>query len=171
MPFDRTYPEEPRTVTTTPSAPSSLRLDQYGNVYTLGASHSLEKKVQISLVYQSMKEEADTAGRAVGLNAFARKAGVSAKFAKKVMFEVNHGSLTDPKDRVIDRIRGKGAKTFSAVLLRIRQRCNKMALKGYQILLCRTTGTFASRSTILKWFHYRFPYKGRLKKTNMVPID
>jgi hypothetical protein len=181
MPFNWSYPEEEVFALERPSTAErrwstvaeAASINKEGGVYRNGSAFSLEKKVEVSLVYKQMLVEGGN--KPVSERALARAARISPPSAKKIMAEVNGDGITDPKDRVRELVRGKGAKTFSTndevVLLRIRKRCNKMTLKGYQLLLFRTTGTLASTSTISKWFRKRFQYRDGLKKPNMVPMD
>ena len=48
---------------------------------------------------------------------------------------------------------------------------NWFTLRDYAYCLVADRGTFVSKAVIGKWFLTTFPFKGRLKKLNQIPID
>ena len=142
-----------------------------GGAYRNGVARSFEDKIRVAEIYLEMKEiDPD-----VSISAVSLAASVSRKFIKKVVGEVESGSLVDPRLQVNYRARGAGSMTISyedgLLLLAQRAKCNQTTLKEYSRCLYLATGRFVSKNTICQWFLTTMPFKGGLRVVNQVPID
>jgi transposase len=148
-----------------------LNTNDNGGQYQNGRSYDMVKKFEVAKVY---KEMMDSTGKASSRNV-AAATGVSKKFALKVINEVTSGGLVDPATVERDHVRGRGARSLTvadeALLLSLYNDCPSRSLNNYKKNLYQTTGTYVDESTISRWFNHRHPFKGSVRKSNMVPID
>jgi hypothetical protein len=131
----------------------------------------MRKKSEVAWVYQ---QRMDSTGKA-SCRDVGEAAGVSHKFARKVIAEVKSGRPVVPATVKRDHGRGRGLRSMTVedkvVLLFLYNDCPGRSLKNYQDNLFQTTGTYVGLFTISRWFNYRHEYKGSVRKSNMVPID
>ncbi len=77
--------------------------------------------------------------------------------------------------KVQGRKHGDGALTLldedGSYLLHLQKLNNRFTLRDYAHRLAADRGTFVSNLVIGKWFLATFPFKGRLKKLNQIPIN
>jgi hypothetical protein len=115
----------------------------------------------------------DSTGKASSRNV-AAATGVSHKFVQKVINEVNSGGLVDPATVERNHVRGIGARSLTvtneAVLIFFYNDCPSRTLENYQNILVQTTGTSVDASTISRWFNSCHLFRGRARKSNMVPL-
>jgi hypothetical protein len=125
----------------------------------------MRKKSEVTRVYL---HKMDSTGKASCCRDVGAAAGVSHKFARKVIIEVRSGRLFDPATVKRDHVRGRGARSFTAedgvVLLFLYNDCPSRSLKNYQENILQTTGTYADMSTISRWFNRRREYRGSVRK-------
>lgn len=154
-------------------ANAGYSVNVHGGNFRNGIARPLEDKIRVAQVYADMMERDST----TSVNAVAKEAKVSRKFATKVIGEIHAGCLIDPRTVVKQppARRGAGAKTISdedgLILLALRAENNRRTLASYSLGLYNATGNYVSKSVICKWFLTQHTFKGGLRVLDKVPID
>jgi hypothetical protein len=161
------------------SIENNIERNQYGGWYVNGKEFSTEKKVECE---ETHRRPCAQNGRPPSIRAFAKEAKVSRKFAKKMMEEIKSNghvvsveSLKKKRHEENPHLRGAGAQKLSPhekqILIDLRHDDPSRSNIGYVAMLHQITGTKVSKSFITNFFKEIGPYKAKLRKVPMIPID
>ena len=161
------------------SIENNIERNQYGGWYVNGKEFSTEKKVECEETYRRLCAQN---GRPPSIRAFAKEAKVSRKFAKKMMEEIKSNghvvsveSLKKKRHEENPHLRGVGAQKLSPhekqILIDLRHDDPSRSNIGYVAMLHQISGTKVSTSFVTNFFKEIGPYKAKLRKVPLIPID
>jgi hypothetical protein len=154
---------------------SPISINQNGGFYELGRSYPLSKKWEVATAYLKMWE--DNYPTKPSMSSLARRAGVTDKWARKVIDELTEtGQLENPgvTKHAKKVARGVGLDFTleeENFLLSLRIECPFRPNTDYVNKLKDKYDRDISASTISVWFKERYDYAGTYKVPNLVPID
>ena len=154
---------------------SPISVNGNGGFYELGRLYPLSKKWEVATVYLKLCE--DNYPTIPSMSSLARHAGVSDKWAKKVIDElIETGQLENPNITKHDKKVPCGVGLDFTLeeenfLLSLRIECPFRPNTDYVNKLKDKYNRVISASTISEWFKKRYDYAGTYKVPNLVPID
>ncbi len=154
---------------------SPISINRNGGFYENGRSYPLSKKWEVATAYLKLWE--DNYPIKPSMSSLARCAGVTDKWAKKVIEELTKtGQLENPGVRKYTKNVARGVGLDLTVeeenfLLSLRIECPFRPNTDYVNKLKEKYDRDISASTISVWFKERFDYAGTYKVPNLVPID
>ena len=154
-----------------------LSVNANGGSYRRGRAYDVSKKLEVSFVYRrdlGLLVE----GCRPNISHIAIECKVSRCFVRKIEKELRlHDKILDSTDPILlqRRATGPGAKTIDGldafIVLQLYEAEPSRRLESYREELLLMTGTDVHESTISRFFLGAFPYKGGLRKSNLVPLD
>jgi len=135
----------------------------------------MDLKLEVATAYQ---ESARQIGGRPNLSQIARTFKVDTQFVKKIEGEIwCHGRVLPPAEirASQDRHVGPGSQSLCQfemfIIIRLCWADPKRHIRNYKDWLLLLTGNVVSRDTISRVILYAFPFKGSLRKPNLVPLD
>ena len=154
--------------------PSSKRAkvshNQQGGLYVKGKRYDGTKRMEIMSNYIDILMEK---GRVVP-TALSNVSAVGIKFASQFIRDFQAGKpVLDGGRAKRESYRGMYAldNGDEQLLLQLRKKKHQTPLHEYQSGLFQQRGKYVSISTLHRFFESRFPFRGKLKVANQVPID
>ena len=150
---------------------SPIRRNKNGGLFYNGRKYDFAKRV---LVLESFFNILFQDG-AIKANKLAKASQVSVDFAAQFIKAFRTGQDVLGPTQQLPRNSYVGMyvldKESEELLLNMRRNNNQTSLAMYQDALFQILGKTVSTATISRWFHRRFPHKGKMRVSNLVPID